>query len=296
MKLCPGCKRYYADDTQVFCLEDGIQLDLVADSNATFQMPAARETDPPATLILPPDLPSDQTRLAGQVPPTVPAGTAPAANYAPSAVPVPPGGQMHLPVSASAVPPKKNTALIAAVVVLAAVVLGLGGVLGYMYLRSENKTGGTNGGSNLPGGSNSNTAGKTNTGGSDNSNTGGGTTGNANTGTDDNGGGGGTGGDVTWLQGSWAGSGTQYDGGKWTLTYVNANGAHTVEYPSIRCGGRWEPVSIKSNEAVFNEVITHGKDCINGRVVVTPTSDGALDCKWYYVGDIVGASATLRRQ
>jgi hypothetical protein len=314
MKLCPGCKRYYADDTLVFCLEDGVQLDLVADPNATFHLPPARETDPPATLVLPPEhlppgsgsgtwpvqpglgqgKPPDATQPAGQgspLPPTIPAG-----GYAGHPPAAPMGGPMHSPLNASApAAPKKSSALIATVVVLAVLVLGLGGVLAYMYSQSGGKTTNGSGGSTTD--ANANLA-KTGAGSannkSGNANTVGGSGGGSNTG--GTGGSDGGGNDATWLQGSWSGSGSQYDGGKWTFTYVNANGSHTVEYPSIRCGGRWEPISIKSNEAVFNEVITHGKNCINGRVVVTPASDGGLDCKWYYVGDIVGASATLKRQ
>lgn len=292
MKICPGCKRYYADDAQVFCLEDGIQLDLVADPNATFQMPAARETDPPATLILPADSLSDQTRMAGPVPPTMPAGTAPAANYRPAP---PPGGQMSGSILGGhgvglAAPPKKNTALVAAVAVLAVVVLGLGGALIFILTRSSGKTSGK---PNIdidvraPG-----VNGRTPSGNSDagNANTGGGPASNTNTGADG-------GNDSAWLQGAWGGSGTQYDGTVWTFTYVNANGKHTVEYPSVGCGGRWEPIKITATEATFTEIITHGKTCIsNGRVVVTETADGDLNMKWYYVGDIIGATAIVRRE
>jgi hypothetical protein len=308
MKICPSCKRYYADDTLVFCMEDGVQLDLVTDPNATFHMPPARDTDPPATLILatgqPPagsasgtwpaqaglgqGAPPDVTQPAGQVPPTIPAG-----GYAghPPAAPI--GGAMHIPLDASAAAPKKNTALIATVVVLVVVVLGLGGVSAYLYSQSGSRTpnGSGDSGSNTNS-RNSNTGGGSANNNSGSSNTGGGTGGGSNTGGSNGGGG-----DATWLQGNFSGDGTQYDGGKWTFTYVNTNGTPVIEYPSVRCGGKWEPVSIKSNEAVFTEVITHGKDCLsNGRVVVTPTSDGALNCKWYYVGDIVGAEATLKRQ
>jgi hypothetical protein len=318
MKFCPTCKRNYADDTLVFCTEDGVQLDLVTDPNATFHMPAARDTDPPATLVFPPGqqpagsgsatwpaqggmgpgAPSDQTRLAaGQIPPTIPAG-----GYA-APTPAPPqGAQMHVPLygqsAGAAVPPKKSSApWIAAVVILVLVVLGLGGGLGYMWWQSNSKTANANTNTNRPDGSlsNRNTPGQTNTGGgSANTNTGGPNS-NANVGGGGSPGDGGGATDGAWLQGTWSGTGTQYDGGTWTFQYVASSGA--IEYPSVGCGGRWEPVSIKANEAVFTEKITHGKNCLSdGRVVVTPTSDGALDCKWYYVGDIVGASATLRKQ
>lgn len=316
MKICPGCKRYYADDTQVFCLEDGVQLDFVADPNATYQMPPARDTDPPATLVLPPNQspagsgsetwpaqpganpPPDPTQPAGQIPPTIPSGAPPA---------VPGAGQMRIPVygGAGAAPVKKSSiALLATVVVLVVVVLGLGGVLGYVWLNSDGRTtgrtnvdvnvgppgnngrvtvGGSNTANNTRGGS-----GNDNTVGSSNSNTPGG-------GSNANVPGGGSSG--AWLVGTWVGNGTQYDGGKWTFKYTNMAGTHTVEYPSVRCGGRWDPVEITATQATFNEVITHGQNCIsNGKVVVIPTADGTLSCKWYYVGDIIGAEAILHRE
>ena len=54
MKQCPVCKRAYADDAQLFCLEDGAQLAQAGaappgsfDPNATLALGQPRETNPP---------------------------------------------------------------------------------------------------------------------------------------------------------------------------------------------------------------------------------------------------------
>ncbi|MEO6392925.1 MAG: hypothetical protein ABIP75_13840 [Pyrinomonadaceae bacterium] len=298
MKLCPTCNRNYADDTLIFCTDDGANLTAAYDPNATWQIPAARNTDPPATELIPPQMapgyqgsgtwPAQPPQAgAAPIPPTVPAAGATPPPFQPPPYQAPP-----------AVLKKSNTPWIAASAVLAIVALGLVGVLGYMLLRSDQPANTSNtGNSNIP-----RTPPNTNNSNNDNSSTTNTSSTNDNTGIGSgNGNGGGTGdgggNDATWLEGTWTGSGTQYDGGKWTFKYVNANGEHKIDYPSVKCGGKWEPVSIKSAEATFTEKITYGKNCINdGRVVVTKTDDGGLNCKWYYVGDIIGAEANLHKE
>lgn len=292
MKTCPTCSRNFADDTLIFCTEDGANLTAAYDPNATWQIPAARNTDPPATELIPPQYvpgyqgsgtwPAQQNPAAAPIPPTVQAagGTPP---------PFQPPPQYQ---AAQLTPKKSNTPWIAASAVLAVVALSLIGVLGYMLLRSDSTTG-TNGKPDIniktPNSNNSNNDNSTNPG-NDNSST-------SNTSVSNTNSGGDGGNDAAWLEGTWSGSGTQYDGGKWTFKYVNANGEHKIDYPSVKCGGKWEPVSIKSKEATFTEKITYGKDCLsNGRVVVTKTSDSEINCKWYYVGEIIGAEANLHKE
>lgn len=53
MKSCPTCNRTYPDDTLAFCLVDGSILSAPYDSAATTPSPAARDTNPPATLVKP---------------------------------------------------------------------------------------------------------------------------------------------------------------------------------------------------------------------------------------------------
>ena len=64
MKNCPTCNRTYEDDTLVFCLDDGVRLSAPYAPGATLRGPAARDTDPPKTAILPPEL-----TPANQMPP-----------------------------------------------------------------------------------------------------------------------------------------------------------------------------------------------------------------------------------
>ena len=52
MKSCPTCNRTYADDSFTFCLDDGALLSASYDPYSTLQIPAARNTDQPATEIL----------------------------------------------------------------------------------------------------------------------------------------------------------------------------------------------------------------------------------------------------
>jgi hypothetical protein len=54
MKTCPTCNRTYEDDTLVFCLEDGGRLSVPYDPHSTLRGPAARDTNPPRTEVLPP--------------------------------------------------------------------------------------------------------------------------------------------------------------------------------------------------------------------------------------------------
>lgn len=56
MKRCPTCNRTYEDDTLTFCLEDGARLSAPNDPPATLRGPAARDTNPPRTEVLPPEL------------------------------------------------------------------------------------------------------------------------------------------------------------------------------------------------------------------------------------------------
>lgn len=47
MKICPTCRRTYADETLNFCLVDGAALDRSPDQNKTVQFPEPRTTDQP---------------------------------------------------------------------------------------------------------------------------------------------------------------------------------------------------------------------------------------------------------
>lgn len=70
MKTCPTCHRAYADDTINFCLEDGAVLSAARDSQPTQPYPSARNTEPPATQVMPSIVQPPATLVA---PPQVPA-------------------------------------------------------------------------------------------------------------------------------------------------------------------------------------------------------------------------------
>src|SRR5258706_16409867 len=57
MKRCPKCNRKYKDDTLKFCLEDGTALSV-----------AARDSDPPATEILPRVQPTVKSSAGSTIP------------------------------------------------------------------------------------------------------------------------------------------------------------------------------------------------------------------------------------
>ena len=76
MKSCPTCNRTF-EDTFTFCLVDGSILSAPFDPEATQQLPASRNTDPPPTEVMSPapnsnSLPPTQGAIeAIDVPPTI---------------------------------------------------------------------------------------------------------------------------------------------------------------------------------------------------------------------------------
>jgi len=73
MRRCPTCNRTYADDTFVFCLDDGAGLSAPYDLQATLPVSAARDTDPPRTEILPSELtPVNHAMTPALAPPAFP--------------------------------------------------------------------------------------------------------------------------------------------------------------------------------------------------------------------------------
>ncbi|HSP62114.1 MAG TPA: lipocalin family protein [Pyrinomonadaceae bacterium] len=60
MKQCPACRRTFADDTLVYCLEDGTALGNACDPGATQIMPPPRVTNPPPTEFAPSNFPPPQ--------------------------------------------------------------------------------------------------------------------------------------------------------------------------------------------------------------------------------------------
>lgn len=73
-----------------------------------------------------------------------------------------------------------------------------------------------------------------------------------------------------WLNGTWEGTGYQTDTNEtWTMKLTVRSGHYRIEYPSLKCIGRWIPLSLEQNHARFIEKITIGiETCTNNGTVV----------------------------
>lgn len=103
-----------------------------------------------------------------------------------------------------------------------------------------------------------------------------------------------------WLQGNWVGTGYQNDSQEtWTMKLSIRKNRYTVEYPSLKCSGRWRLVSLSPSRAVFRERITKGvAECEpQGSFVVIRLGARQLGVWYSYLGkrEFV-ASAILNKQ
>ncbi len=126
MKRCPTCQRRYADDTLNFCLEDGATLATVNPStDETLTLDA---NEPPPTELLNPSFA-----------PTIKARSEPAATARQEARATRRDEAHNL---AAAAPPARSTTSVVAVTVAATILLlGLGGLGGWLLLRDPSATG-----------------------------------------------------------------------------------------------------------------------------------------------------------
>jgi len=59
-----------------------------------------------------------------------------------------------------------------------------------------------------------------------------------------------------WLNGTWEGTGYQIDNNEtWAMKLTVRGKRYKIEYPSLKCGGRWIPLSIDRGRARFTEKI-----------------------------------------
>ena len=103
-----------------------------------------------------------------------------------------------------------------------------------------------------------------------------------------------------WLNGTWEGTGYQIDTNEtWTMRLVVAGKRYKIEYPSLKCTGRWSPISVGSWIARFRERITSGtEDCTDkGSVVIERLSRRQIAYRYSNPGtrDVI-ASAILNRK
>ena len=103
-----------------------------------------------------------------------------------------------------------------------------------------------------------------------------------------------------WLNGTWEGTGYQTDNNEtWTMQLTVRNKRYKIEYPSLKCGGRWIPLGIDGSRARFIERITFGlEDCVdNGNVVIERLSGRQIAYRFSNRGTrTVTASAILNKK
>jgi hypothetical protein len=104
----------------------------------------------------------------------------------------------------------------------------------------------------------------------------------------------------TWLNGTWEGTGYQIDTAEtWTMRLTVKGGHYRIEYPSLNCSGRWQPVRVTAWRARFRERILIAPDqCTNnGRVVVERLSRRQIAFRYTNQGETdVSASAILSKK
>lgn len=106
---------------------------------------------------------------------------------------------------------------------------------------------------------------------------------------------------ASWLNGTWEGTGYQIDTNTtWTMRLrVERGGRYLIEYPSLKCGGRWRRLSLNSRTARFRERITFGQgECVDrGQVVIEKLNGRQIAFRFSQQGAAdVSASAILNRK
>jgi hypothetical protein len=131
MKRCPTCQNIYTDDSLSYCLQDGSKLAVVNDSasEVTWQINSGRTgraEPPPTEIIRPEDIPT--ARIEGA------ATTRDQQRARPTAV----VGQQ--PATDTAAAPRSNAAVIALSVVVALLLLTVGGLITWIMMRDKGQT------------------------------------------------------------------------------------------------------------------------------------------------------------
>jgi hypothetical protein len=108
--------------------------------------------------------------------------------------------------------------------------------------------------------------------------------------------------------GTWVGEATDIQGDrvtKYPVIVTLGRTSGTIEYPSLKCGGRLTGIGQSTPYVFFIETITHGgydaarnaEGCIPGAITVR-TTDGKLGWGWVgvYDGRAISATAVLSRK
>lgn len=264
MKSCPSCNRTYADDTLTFCLNDGALLSAPYDPQATLQIPSARSTNQTTEILsASPQADTGSPRQQTTVRPSAPF------NY-----------QQENLADASPKRQSSRTRLIVGVVIATLTVAVL--ILGYVvWTGNQSTTEDSKRDANTQTKVPSPTPNVT-----PNSNV------NSNTTPKPLG-------DTQWLVGVWEGTAHQNTPKmSYSIRLTADNNSYSIEYPSLRCGGKWTLEEMASDHAKFKETITHGGDrcSSDGDILVEKTGDRQISYKYTlpFIGEVV--SGTLSKK
>jgi hypothetical protein len=83
----------------------------------------------------------------------------------------------------------------------------------------------------------------------------------------------------------------------WSVKLTAAQNSYSIEYPSLRCGGKWTLIEMGEGKAKFKEVITRGAErcSSDGDISIEKISDHQISYK--YTLPVIGevATATLNK-
>lgn len=103
----------------------------------------------------------------------------------------------------------------------------------------------------------------------------------------------------TWLNGEWTGTGYQIDtDSTWTMRLTVNGRRFKIEYPSLKCGGKWTLLAASTRTAWLREKITSNpQECAdNGSVVIQRLNRSQVAFRYQNAGSKeFSASAILNR-
>ncbi|PYS51001.1 MAG: hypothetical protein DMF68_05525 [Acidobacteria bacterium] len=273
MKSCPACNRTYSDDSFTFCLDDGALLSAPYDPQATLRIPAARSTDQTTEILgATPQADSRSPRQQTTARPSNPL------NYQPEA------GAYTSPQKRSGRRTGVIVGSVIATLIVAVLILGYVVWSGNQSTQSEASKADANIQANRPPVPTPNA------------------TPNSNVNTnaiaqatpkplgDPH---------LPWLDGVWEGTARQNTPKiSYSIKLTAENNSYSIEYPSLRCGGKWNVQEMSADHAKFKEVITHGGErcSSDGDILVEKTGEGQISYKYTlpFIGEIV--SGTLSKK
>ena len=87
---------------------------------------------------------------------------------------------------------------------------------------------------------------------------------------------------ISWLEGTWEGTGYQIDKQTWSVIFTHAEKKFTISYPSLGCSGWWKLEKAEKTRLLFTENITVNNGCDQGvKVIVTRIDDKNISVSWF---------------